>query len=108
MRLQVRGVDHDPLRLAALLGQRGEDLVEHAQPAPADEAVVDRLVRAILLGRVAPTKSPFDDEHDGADNPTVVHPCDAVREREIALDPTHLRLRKQKQISHGEASSPRL
>jgi hypothetical protein len=54
MRLQGRGVDHDPLRLAALLGQRGEDLVEHAQPAPADEAIVDRLVRAILLGRVAP------------------------------------------------------
>jgi hypothetical protein len=43
MRLQVRGVDHDPLRLAPL-GQRGEDLVEHAQPAPADGAVVDRLV----------------------------------------------------------------
>jgi hypothetical protein len=31
-----------------------------------------------------------------------------VRKRKIALDPAHLRLREQKQISHGEASSPRL
>ena len=32
MRLQMRGVDHDPLSLAALARQFGEDLVEHPQP----------------------------------------------------------------------------
>jgi hypothetical protein len=31
-----------------------------------------------------------------------------MREREIPFNPTHLNPRQQKQISHGEASSPRL
>ena len=57
MRLQMRSVDHDPLGLAAPARQFGEDLVEHAQPAPADEPIVDRLVRAVFARRVAP--SPF-------------------------------------------------
>ena len=57
MRFEMRGVDHDPSRLAALARQLGEDLVEHAQAAPADKPVVDRLVRTIFPGRVAPAKS---------------------------------------------------
>jgi hypothetical protein len=31
-----------------------------------------------------------------------------MREREIPFNPTHLNPRQQKQISHGEASLPRL
>jgi hypothetical protein len=31
VRLQMRGVDHDPLRFAILARQFGENLVEHAQ-----------------------------------------------------------------------------
>src|SRR5471030_2264439 len=104
MRLQMSGVDHDPLRLTAFAHQLGEDVVEHAQPAPADEAVVDRLVRAVIPGRVAPAKSVLDYKDDGADDPAVVNPRDPMRKRKIALDPTHLRFRKQEQISHGEAS----
>lgn len=42
----MRGIDHQLARLAALGRHRGKDLVEHAQPAPADELVVDRLVAA--------------------------------------------------------------
>ena len=52
----MRGVDHDPLRFAALARQFGEYLVEHAQAAPADEPIVDRLVRAIVARSVAPTQ----------------------------------------------------
>jgi hypothetical protein len=52
--LEVGGVDHETVGLAALGRQRGEDLIEHPQTAPADETVVDRLVRAILLRRIAP------------------------------------------------------
>jgi len=104
----MRGVDHDPLRLGAVARQRGENLVEHAQPAPADEAVVDCLVRAIVARRVPPAQSVPDHKHDRADDAAVIHTGDPVRKRKIALDPAHLRLREQKQISHGEASSPRL
>src|SRR6202142_4664945 len=56
----MRGVDHDPLQLAALARQFGENLVEHAQAAPANEPIVDRLVRAILARRGASRqRSPF-------------------------------------------------
>jgi deazaflavin-dependent oxidoreductase (nitroreductase family) len=51
MRLQMRGVDHHPLGLAALVRQRCENLVEHTQSAPANEPIVDRLMRAILRRR---------------------------------------------------------
>ena len=75
MRLQMRGVDHDPLRLAALLRQFGEDLVEHPKPAPANEPIVDRLVRAIVARSIAPAQSVLDHKHDGADDPPIVRPA---------------------------------
>jgi hypothetical protein len=53
MGLKMRGVDHHSLRLAALVRQRCENLVEHAQAAPANEPIVDRLMRTILGRRVA-------------------------------------------------------
>ena len=108
MGLQMRGVDHDPLRLAALARQCGENLVEHAQAAPANEPIVDCLMRAVFSRRVTPAKSVPDHKHDGAHDPTVVNPSDPVRQWKVPLNPTHLSLGQQKQISHGEASSPRL
>src|ERR1700735_740554 len=92
MRLQMRGVDHDPFRLAALARQFGEDPVEHAQAAPANEPIVDLLVRPILGRRVAPTQSVPDHKDDRAHNPTIVNPRDPMRKREIPFNPTHLRL----------------
>src|SRR6202041_601581 len=88
----MRGVDHDPFRLAALARQFGEDPVEHAQAAPANEPIVDCLVRAILWRRVAPTQSVPDHKDDRADNPTIVNPRDPMRKQEIPFNPTHLRL----------------
>src|ERR1700733_8588077 len=102
----MRGVDHDPLRFAALARQFGENLVEHAQATPANEPIVDRLVRAIVGRSVAPTQPVLDHEHDRADDPPIVHPRDPMRERKIPLNPTHLNPRQQKQISHGQASQP--
>src|ERR1700683_56421 len=91
----MRGVDHDPLQLAALARQFGENLVEHAQAAPANEPIVDRLVRDILARRVAPAQPVLDHKHDGADDPPVVHPRDPMRKRKIPLNPTHLNSRQQ-------------
>jgi hypothetical protein len=67
--------------LPPLARQFGEDLVGHAQPAPADEPVTDRLVRAILPWFVTPPKNIPNHKHDGAHNPPVIHPRDAVRQR---------------------------
>src|ERR1700722_7456777 len=107
MRLEMRGVDHHSLRPPALVRQRCENLVEHPQAAPANEPVVDRLMRTILGRGVTPAKPIPDHEHDGAHNPPIVYPRDPMRQRKIPLNPTHLRLRKQEQISHSEASPPR-
>src|SRR6202167_1777587 len=74
MRLQMRGVDHDPLRLAALAGQFGENLVEHAQAARAHDPIVDCLVRAIVGRSIAPAQPVLDHKHDRADDPPVVKP----------------------------------
>src|SRR6202451_3234941 len=74
MGLQMRGVDHDPLRLAALAGQFGENLVEHAQAAPAHEPIVDCLVRAIVGRSIAPAQPVLDHKHDRADDPPVLKP----------------------------------
>jgi hypothetical protein len=105
MRLQVGCIDHQLVRLPALRRERCEDLVEHAEPAPADEAVVDRLRRPILNRRVAPPQAVPDGEDDAADDPPIIDPRNIVRQRKMRLDPAHLRLRKLDQITHGGASS---
>ncbi len=53
--LQVSGIDHQLGGLAAAFYQFQEDAPKHAQRAPADEAVVNCLVRPIALPR--PMKS---------------------------------------------------
>jgi hypothetical protein len=50
VRFQSRRVNHDPLRLRSLAGKAREDAMEDAEPAPADEAVVERPVRTVSLG----------------------------------------------------------
>ena len=46
----MRRIDHDPLRLRPVLAERHENRVEHTQPAPAHEAVIQRLVRTVYAG----------------------------------------------------------
>lgn len=53
MRFEMRRVNHDTLGSRAFAGQRGEDAIEDAEPAPADETVIERLVRAIAPGRIS-------------------------------------------------------
>src|SRR5665213_2695736 len=104
MGLQMGGIDHQPFGLATLGRQFGENPVEHTKTAPADETVVDCLVRAILLRRVAPAKSVPDHKDHPAEYPAVIDTRHAVRQRKIRLNPTHLRSRKPIQITHGDTS----
>ena len=41
-------------------GKGCEDAVEHPEPASADEAVVERLVRTIILRRILPLQAVLD------------------------------------------------
>jgi hypothetical protein len=70
---EVGGVDHQLLRLVALGRQFGEDLVEHVQPAPADESVVDRVDRAIVRWRTSPPKAIPDHGLDPRERPPIIH-----------------------------------
>ena len=97
-------VDHQPARLAGLARQLRENLVEHAETAPAHEPIVDRLVRTVAARSIAPAQPIPDDEDDPADYPPIINSGDAVRQWEKRFDPAHLRLGEQKQIIHGDAS----
>ena len=79
----MRGVDHQLVGLAALGRQRRKDAVEDAQAAPADGPVVYCLVRAVILGSVAPAQTVANDEDDAANDATVINPRHPVRLRKI-------------------------
>lgn len=66
-------------------------MVEHAKPAPANEAIVDRLVRTVGQWRVVPPQPGLEHKNNPTDQPPVIDPRNSVRTREVSLDPTHLR-----------------
>jgi hypothetical protein len=107
MGLEMGRVDHQPLGLASLGRQLGEDPVEHAQSAPANKAIIDRLVRTIVLRRIPPAQTIPDHKNNPTDDPPVIDPRHTMRQRKIWLNPAHLRLRKPNQITHDNASSRR-
>ena len=96
MGLEVRCINHDPIRLASAASQFGEYPVEHPEPAPTHEPIVDRLMRSIALGGIAPHQPVLDDVNDARDNAAVVDPRNTMRKREKRFDPAHLRLTQQK------------
>ncbi|GLK42779.1 hypothetical protein GCM10017612_06960 [Novosphingobium resinovorum] len=104
MRLEMGRVDHRLVGLAAFGRKSRENLVEYAKPAPPDEAVIDRLGRSIVSGHIAPPQAIPDHEDNATDDPTIIDPWHAVRQREIRLDPALLRLRQSEQITHGDVS----
>ena len=80
------------IRLCTFARQLGEYPVEDPKLAPSDEAVVDSLVRAIVLRRIAPAQTILDHKDNPADHPSVIDTRYPMRQREIRRDPPHLRL----------------
>jgi hypothetical protein len=76
--LEVGRVDHQPFGLGPSWGQFGEDPIEHAQPAPADEATLDRFVRSVILQRIAPARIIPDDKNNTAEHLAVINPKSAM------------------------------
>src|SRR6476620_4925771 len=94
--MRLQRVDHDALRFWSLARERGEDAVENAEPAPAYEAVVERLVRPITPGRVLPLQTVA----DTADDAPVVDARNTVSQRKMRRDPRNLARAQQKQLNH--------
>ncbi len=78
MRVQMRRVEHDALGLWTFGGEADENPVEDAKPAPANETVVECLVRPVALGRILPLKAVPDDVDNAADDASVVDPRHAT------------------------------
>ena len=55
------GINHDPFRPWSFACKTGEDTVKYPEPAPPDEAVIERLVRAVAFGRILPLQTIADD-----------------------------------------------
>ena len=94
-------VDHHLGGLAAAFRQFHEDAPEHAQLAPADETVVDCLVRPVACRNIAPPQAIADHEDDAADHPAVIDTRHAVRQRKERRNPRHLGFGKQDHLGHG-------
>jgi hypothetical protein len=57
---------------------------------PAHEAVIDRRMRTIYLGAIAPAAAALENVYDSADDAAVVYPCDTAHiRRQMRLDPGH-------------------
>lgn len=103
--LQVRSVNRDALGLWPFAGKAGEDAVEHAEPAPADKAVIECLVRPVVLRCVFPlqpclmtwTMPLITRRSSTLDTP--------MRKREERRYPCHLAFTQQKQITHHDLLS---
>ena len=81
MRFEVRCVDHKALGLGPFPGECREDPFEDAEAAPADEAVVERLVRPIILRRIVPLQAMLDNVDDAADDTAITDGGNTVCQR---------------------------
>ncbi len=85
MGLEMRSVDHQCFRNARLRRQAGEYSIKHAQPAPADEAVIKRLVLTIFLWRVTPAKAIANNKNNSGKNPAIINAGNAMGKRKVRL-----------------------
>lgn len=87
---EVGAVDHQSVRRARQAREPCEDGVEDAMAAPADEAVVEGLVRAVGGRRVAPAQAVANNEDDAARDATIIDAGNAAGKWEEGLDSFHL------------------
>jgi len=100
-------VDQDLRRRSTCGSQRLEDVLPDALIGPTDEAIVERLSRAIRQGRIHPTASRLQNMDDATDHPPVIHArfASGIR-REMRLKPGELLLgQPKKMLVHSKAPS---
>lgn len=103
MDLDATAVDEQPIRHILGTCQRTEDTFPNATLGPADDAVVERLLRPVDIRAIA-TKC----MDDPAQHPTITDPLLTAHIcRQQWSNPLPLRIRKLKQIRHLIASSKR-
>ena len=103
MRLHGGTVDEHLGWRTAGARERMEELDPDALRRPADEAVVERLVRAVDARRIDPAPAGLQDVDDPADHPAIIDPrLASCVGRQVRLDPRELLVRKPEQSSFIE------
>jgi hypothetical protein len=106
MDLDAGTVDEQPVGRIIGAGQRAEDAFPYAPLGPADEPVVECFLRPVEVRAVRPATATSEGMDDPAQNTAIIHPFHATNVgRQKRLDPSPLRIRKPKEISHFIASS---
>jgi hypothetical protein len=106
--LDTTAVDEQPVRDVSCSRQSAEDALPNAALGPSHEAVIKRLLGSIDVSTVSPTTAAAKGMDNPTQHPTIIDPRFAAYiGREQWLDPSPLRIRKPKEISHLTASSMR-
>jgi hypothetical protein len=106
MDLDAARVDEQALRHILGPRKRAEDALPNAALGPANEAVVERLLRPIdVPWAIGPAPAALQGMHNAAQHTAIVNPIHAAHVRwQERLDPSPLNIRKPKEISHLIAS----
>ena len=104
MRLEMGDINHQLIQRSPFTGKRREDAVENAQAAPVHEAVIQGLVRTVVLRCVAPTKAVADDVDNSRNHSLVVNARDPVRQGKVRFKALQLCPRQLELIAHGMSS----
>ena len=92
MGFEISGVDHDRRLFAVVSGQTDHHLRKDAFVAPPLPTVVERLMRAIFLGRISPPQAIAIDEDNPAQNASIIDTWLAMRLGKVGLKARHLRV----------------
>src|SRR5687767_1826875 len=116
MRLHGGAVDEHLRWWPACVRERMEEIDPNALGSPADEAIVERLVRSIEARRIHPAPARLEDVNDAADHPAIIDPGLAsgvgrqmrfdLREllvREPETVPIHRALLRERESRNGQA-----
>jgi hypothetical protein len=99
--LDQRGVDEQPRWQILVRGQGMEDALPSTVIGPPHEAVVERLLGAIVERTIAPAPAAAQRMDNSREHAAIIHAGNAARvARQQRLDPRPLLIGKPKQIRH--------
>jgi hypothetical protein len=106
--LDAATIDEQSVRRILGSGECAEDAFPDAALVPANEAIVERLLRSIDVGAVRPAATASQRMNDSAQHASIVHARLAPHIRwQERFDPFPLRIGKPKEIRHLTALSSR-
>ncbi|OAG71659.1 hypothetical protein A0J51_03154 [Gluconobacter japonicus] len=100
MRLEIRRINHNRLRLGFRSRQAIHHPHENAHVAPTLPAIVERFVRTVFPGRITPAHTIAVHKNDAAQHTAVINARFAVALGKKRPQTFHLFVRQPKQVAH--------